>query len=188
MRWRRAPAPRAGPRRRALRVPDRRLGADHPALLLAGHDRLLRPDRRRGYRRALALDAGRGAGGHRVLAGGDAGEEPPPGVARRGRGRARRRGRFAVLVGPDLHLQNFIFLVEPDFASVVRSRVGEVSGAVAVPQRLARLRQFDADRLRADGGRRHRRLARVLLPLALPVSRAAPRCCARCSCCTPSRC
>src|SRR5580693_9290343 len=31
---------------------------------------------------------------------------------------------FALLVGPDLHLRNFIFLVEPDFASVVRSRVG----------------------------------------------------------------
>ena len=40
---------------------------------------------------------------------------------------------FIVLVGPDLHLGNFIFLVEPDFASVVRSRVGEVSGAVQFP-------------------------------------------------------
>jgi inositol-phosphate transport system permease protein len=30
---------------------------------------------------------------------------------------------FALVVGPDLHLRNFIFLVEPDFASVVRSRV-----------------------------------------------------------------
>ena len=40
---------------------------------------------------------------------------------------------FALLVGPDLHLGNFIFLVEPDFASVVRSRVGEVSGAVQFP-------------------------------------------------------
>ncbi len=40
---------------------------------------------------------------------------------------------FALLVGPDLHLQNFIFLVEPDFASVVRSRVGEVRGAVQFP-------------------------------------------------------
>jgi inositol-phosphate transport system permease protein len=40
---------------------------------------------------------------------------------------------FAILVGPDLHLQNFIFLVEPDFASVVRSRVGEVRGAVQFP-------------------------------------------------------
>lgn len=40
---------------------------------------------------------------------------------------------FAILVGPDLHLGNFIFLVEPDFASVVRSRVGEVSGAVRFP-------------------------------------------------------
>lgn len=40
---------------------------------------------------------------------------------------------FALLVGPDLHLNNFIFLVEPDFASVVRSRVGEVSGATQFP-------------------------------------------------------
>lgn len=40
---------------------------------------------------------------------------------------------FAIVVGPDLHLRNFIFLVEPDFASVVRSRVGEVSGAVQFP-------------------------------------------------------
>jgi inositol-phosphate transport system permease protein len=40
---------------------------------------------------------------------------------------------FASLVGPDLHLRNFIFLVEPDFASVVRSRVGEVRGAVQFP-------------------------------------------------------
>ncbi|MCC2662216.1 MAG: transporter permease [Geminicoccaceae bacterium] len=40
---------------------------------------------------------------------------------------------FAVLVGPDLHLRNFIFLVEPDFASVVRSRIGEVRGAVQFP-------------------------------------------------------
>jgi inositol-phosphate transport system permease protein len=40
---------------------------------------------------------------------------------------------FALLLGPDLHLRNFIFLVEPDFASVVRSRVGEVRGAVQFP-------------------------------------------------------
>lgn len=40
---------------------------------------------------------------------------------------------FATLVGPDLHLGNFIFLVEPDFASAVRSRVGEVRGAVQFP-------------------------------------------------------
>jgi inositol-phosphate transport system permease protein len=40
---------------------------------------------------------------------------------------------FALLVGPDLHLRNFIFLVEPDFASVVRSRVGQVRGAVQFP-------------------------------------------------------
>jgi inositol-phosphate transport system permease protein len=40
---------------------------------------------------------------------------------------------FAILVGPYLHLRNFIFLVEPDFASVVRSRAGEVRGAVQFP-------------------------------------------------------
>jgi inositol-phosphate transport system permease protein len=40
---------------------------------------------------------------------------------------------FALLVGPDLHLRNFVFLVEPDFASVVRSRVGQVRGAVQFP-------------------------------------------------------
>src|SRR5246127_1328134 len=40
---------------------------------------------------------------------------------------------FASLVGPNLHLRNFIFLVEPDFASVVRSRVGQVRGAVQFP-------------------------------------------------------
>jgi inositol-phosphate transport system permease protein len=40
---------------------------------------------------------------------------------------------FALLVGPDLHLRNFIFLVKPDFASVVRSRVGKVGGAVQFP-------------------------------------------------------
>jgi inositol-phosphate transport system permease protein len=42
-------------------------------------------------------------------------------------------GAFTRLVGPDLHLRNFIFLVEPDFASVVRSRVGAVRGAVQFP-------------------------------------------------------
>ena len=40
---------------------------------------------------------------------------------------------FAWLVGPDLHVGNFIFLWEPDFASVVRSRVGEVKGATQFP-------------------------------------------------------
>ena len=40
---------------------------------------------------------------------------------------------FLILVGPYLHLENFIFLVEPDFASVVRSKHGEVSGAVQFP-------------------------------------------------------
>jgi inositol-phosphate transport system permease protein len=42
-------------------------------------------------------------------------------------------GALAVLVGPALHLGNFLFLWEPDFASVVRSRVGEVKGAVQFP-------------------------------------------------------
>ncbi|MHA1549551.1 MAG: carbohydrate ABC transporter permease [Alphaproteobacteria bacterium] len=37
------------------------------------------------------------------------------------------------LVGPDLHVGNFIFLWERDFASVVRSRAGEVTGAVQFP-------------------------------------------------------
>lgn len=40
---------------------------------------------------------------------------------------------FTLLVGPDLHVGNFIFLWEPDFASVVRSRIGEVKGAVQFP-------------------------------------------------------
>jgi inositol-phosphate transport system permease protein len=40
---------------------------------------------------------------------------------------------FALLVGPELHLNNFIFLWEPDFASAVRSRIGEVTGAVQFP-------------------------------------------------------
>lgn len=40
---------------------------------------------------------------------------------------------FMILVGPSLHLDNYIFLVERDFASVVRSRVGEVRGAVQFP-------------------------------------------------------
>lgn len=40
---------------------------------------------------------------------------------------------FALLVGPDLHIGNFIFLWESDFASVVRSRIGEVKGAVQFP-------------------------------------------------------
>ena len=175
---------------RALRLPDRRLAADHPALLLAGHDRLLRQDRRRRDRRALALDAGGGAGGHRasgwrsMLA-----QKPPPGVARRGRrSRSSPQSLSPCWSAPTCTCSNFIFLVEPDFASVVRSRVGEVQRRGPVPERLARLRQLDPDRRRADGRRRHRRLARRLLPLALPVSRAAPRCCARSWCCTPSRC
>jgi inositol-phosphate transport system permease protein len=40
---------------------------------------------------------------------------------------------FAWLVGPYLHVGNFLFLWEPDFASVVRSRVGEVKGATQFP-------------------------------------------------------
>jgi inositol-phosphate transport system permease protein len=40
---------------------------------------------------------------------------------------------FVLLVGADLHLRNFIFLWEPDFASVVRSRVGAVHGAIQFP-------------------------------------------------------
>jgi len=40
---------------------------------------------------------------------------------------------FALLVGPQLHLRNFIFLVDPDFASAVRSRVGAVHGAIQFP-------------------------------------------------------
>ncbi len=42
-------------------------------------------------------------------------------------------GLFAWLIGPDLWLGNFMFLWTPDFASVVRSRVGEVKGAVDFP-------------------------------------------------------
>ena len=40
---------------------------------------------------------------------------------------------FLVLVGPELHLRNFIFLVEPDFVDVVRSRTGEVAGSINFP-------------------------------------------------------
>ncbi|BCH22595.1 ABC transporter permease [Mesorhizobium sp. L-8-10] len=40
---------------------------------------------------------------------------------------------IVLFVGRDLHVGNFIFLWEPDFASVVRSRVGEVKGAVQFP-------------------------------------------------------
>jgi inositol-phosphate transport system permease protein len=40
---------------------------------------------------------------------------------------------FTALVGPDLNLRNFIFLWEPDFASIVRSRVGAVRGAIQFP-------------------------------------------------------
>ena len=36
---------------------------------------------------------------------------------------------FLILVGPELHLGNFIFMVQNNFADVVRSRTGEVSGS-----------------------------------------------------------
>lgn len=40
---------------------------------------------------------------------------------------------FVIVVLPELHLGNFIFLVDRNFSNVVRSRVGEVSGAVNFP-------------------------------------------------------
>jgi inositol-phosphate transport system permease protein len=40
---------------------------------------------------------------------------------------------FLILVGPELHLGNFIFIVERDFVDVVRSRRGEVSGSIKFP-------------------------------------------------------
>jgi inositol-phosphate transport system permease protein len=40
---------------------------------------------------------------------------------------------FLILVGPDLHLGNFIFMVQTNFADVVRSRTGEVSGSISFP-------------------------------------------------------
>ena len=40
---------------------------------------------------------------------------------------------FVWIVGPDLTIQNFLFLWEPNFSSVVRSRVGQVTGAVDFP-------------------------------------------------------
>jgi inositol-phosphate transport system permease protein len=40
---------------------------------------------------------------------------------------------FLILVGPDLHLRNFIFLTQTDFANVVRSHAGEVSGSIDFP-------------------------------------------------------
>jgi inositol-phosphate transport system permease protein len=40
---------------------------------------------------------------------------------------------FLILVGPDLHLGNFIFLVQTNFVDVVRSRAGEVSGSINFP-------------------------------------------------------
>jgi len=40
---------------------------------------------------------------------------------------------FAVLVGPDLYLGNFIFLVEPNFESAVLSRGGQVTATTQYP-------------------------------------------------------
>jgi inositol-phosphate transport system permease protein len=40
---------------------------------------------------------------------------------------------FLVLVGPELHLGNFIFLWETNFADVVRSNTGKVTGGVDFP-------------------------------------------------------
>ncbi len=40
---------------------------------------------------------------------------------------------FVIMVLPELHLGNFIFLVQTNFADVVRSRQGEVSGGIAFP-------------------------------------------------------
>jgi inositol-phosphate transport system permease protein len=42
-------------------------------------------------------------------------------------------GVFVLAVGPNLHLHNFIFLVDPDFDSTIRSRAGEVSGTIQFP-------------------------------------------------------
>jgi inositol-phosphate transport system permease protein len=40
---------------------------------------------------------------------------------------------FLILVGPELHLGNFIFLWQTDFVDVVRSRTGQVSGSINFP-------------------------------------------------------
>jgi inositol-phosphate transport system permease protein len=40
---------------------------------------------------------------------------------------------FLILVGPELHLRNFIFIWQTDFVDVVRSRTGEVSGSINFP-------------------------------------------------------
>jgi inositol-phosphate transport system permease protein len=40
---------------------------------------------------------------------------------------------FLILVGPELHLRNFIFLWQTNFVDVVRSRTGEVSGSINFP-------------------------------------------------------
>ena len=40
---------------------------------------------------------------------------------------------FLILVGPELHLRNFIFIWQPDFVDVVRSRTGEVAGSINFP-------------------------------------------------------
>ena len=113
-----------------------------------------------------------GAGRHRLLARGDASRRT---AARCWLGMAAvalvAAVAFALLVGPDLHLGNFIFLCGAGLrlGRALAHRRGQRRGAV--PQCLARLRQLDPDRRRADGDRRHRRLARRLLSVALPVSR-----------------
>jgi inositol-phosphate transport system permease protein len=40
---------------------------------------------------------------------------------------------FLILVGPELHLRNFIFMWQTNFVDVVRSRTGEVSGSINFP-------------------------------------------------------
>ena len=40
---------------------------------------------------------------------------------------------FLLLVGPELHLRNFIFLTQTDFGNVVRSHAGQVSGSIDFP-------------------------------------------------------
>jgi inositol-phosphate transport system permease protein len=40
---------------------------------------------------------------------------------------------FLVLVGPELHLRNFIFMWQTNFADVIRSNTGEVTGGVDFP-------------------------------------------------------
>ena len=42
-------------------------------------------------------------------------------------------GAFAVLVLPELHLGNFIFMTEPNFVDVIRARQGAVTGGIDFP-------------------------------------------------------